>query len=255
MRTIRSNFQQNEKISFNLIKNKILELFKSKFIFYLSIPIILLLLLFVLWYLSKIKTVECRIEGDYCPSIYILKTDEIIGKNLFDLDVEQYKTEILKNNFTINDISIYRKIPSKIIIELFKRQAQFLIVTREETFIADKNAFLMPYTQDQAELGLLPIETRESFALGQQIVSSSVLSAMEFAKLLTDSGIYPRQIEVIDINEINVVLVDGTLLRLNAKGDKNKQVDSIKLILSQKQTAGDKKINELDLRFNDPVIR
>ncbi len=218
---------------------------------------IFLLIIFLISFslLMRVSRVECYIHNTACPSIYRMQSEDIYNKHLFLINSQQITERIEKHNPTVTVVRIVRRFPNTIVIYLEPRQAKYLLITPDQTLLADTYGKLMATenTTDIAEL--IPIESSESFAVGQELVSPTIRSAMKVVDLLANSGFRLRTLKVNSIDDISVILQDSLVLRINGQRDLSKQVDSIKFIQLQPAQTDQTQMHEIDVRFNDPIVR
>jgi len=236
-----------------------LKFLAKKVSFQKILPILLSILVFVIVLgirnLTMIRVVSCLFNQEACPSINNIDVKDIKNQNLITVDTEKIKNNILNTNPMIGNVAFTKKYPNTLIIQLMQRNPKYVLITPEQTFALDGEGMTMNMDSGDLTGDLVPIESNESFALGQKIVSPTVLSAMKLTDLLANSGLRVRSISTLNIGDIQASLVDGLILRFSGQRDLVKQVDSIKLILNQPASQIENKPKEIDVRFDDPVIR
>ena len=252
----RSNRKKNKSsISFilaikNISRTKLLRLLKL-----LIIVLIITAILFKTINVLKIKNVSCYVGGVACPGIYIIDVKEIKNKNLLFINKEEIINYIINHNAIVSSVKVVKKIPNSLNIYIVNRKSEYLLITREQTFAIDKDGVVLTLGENEQIAELVPIETDESFAVGQKIVSPAILVAMKITKLLENSNLHIKSVSTSDITDISIMLNSNILLKFNGLRDIDKQVDSIKLIIDQPINKDNLPIKEIDVRFDDPIIR
>jgi len=249
-------FSRSSRQIFNTQKMKpVFKINIKKAILILLIIIVLYSLLSFLINLTRIKCVVCLMGDKPCEPIYQINTSEIKSQNLLKIDHEEIINQILNSNPSVERVTLRRDYPQTLIINLVNRQGIYLIVTPEQSLVVDDEGMALPVSNKNDAGELIPIETHESFAVGQKIVSPSILSAMGIINLLQNSGLRVMSASVQGVENINIKLMDSTFLMFDGMRNMEKQVDSVMMILNNPQLSGDKKISEIDVRFNDPIVK
>lgn len=245
--SIVSKFISNIK---SIDKTKI-RIFIKKYIITLFFIVLLLKTIKIL----QVKDINCLINNSPCSETYYIDVSTIKNHNILFINKNNIIKSIINHNPIVANVIVDKKIPNSINIYLTKRKASYLLITKQQTLMIDEEGMALALTDDIDRTELVPIETEESFAVGQKIVSPAILSAMNLAKLLQNSALSVKTISTSDINEVVIFLHSGILLRFNGERDINKQVDSVKLILDKPSEKDKLPIKEIDLRYDDPIIR
>jgi len=247
--------KNNSSINFisvikNISRTKLLKVLKL-----LIIVSIITVILFKIINVLKIKNVSCYVSDVSCEEIYLINVKEIKNKNILFINKDEIINYIMNHNAIVSSVKVVKKIPNSINIYIVNRKPEYLLITREQTFAIDKDGVVLTLGENEQIAELVPIETNESFAVGQKIVSPAILAAMKISKLLGNSALHIKSAQTSDITDISIMLNSNILLKFNGLRDIDKQVDSIKLIIDQPINKDDLPIKEIDVRFDDPIIR
>lgn len=101
----------------------------------------MIILAFKLPYFN-IKNVE--IQGNKAVSSKIIADTSGIfkGNNIFYLDIQKARENILKISY-VSNVSIYRKLPDKIIINITERNARYFVKLDKSYLIVDNDGIIL----------------------------------------------------------------------------------------------------------------
>lgn len=237
---MRSN-RRHSKQKFDVFK--LLSLFLI-LIFILLIPIIIQKLI-------KIKTIECVTQYETCP-------DEF-GFNLYlGSDYKIAKREIeksLNNNIQVNNYLLQYKIPSTIKIEINIKKPKYAIKDSNNNYYLVGSHGLVLNIKNESSLPLL---IRDD---AQYKISDNISATDRFALDLTEkvAWLYSTDSGRVEGKELKIVLNEGKIVRFPLEGDSDFLVGSLRLIFSrlneEKEGIRMNDIQEIDLRFKNPVLR
>lgn len=201
--------------------------------------------------LIKIKTIECVTQYETCP-------DEF-GFNLYlGSDYKIAKKEIeksLNNNIQVNNYLLQYKIPSTIKIEINIKKAKYAIKDLNNNYyLVDKEGLILN-TKNESSLPLL-IRDDALYKVGENISSSDKFALDIIEKV---AWFHSVNIGKVENNELKMVLNEGKTVKFPLEGDINLLVGSLRLIFSrlneEKEGIRMNDIQEIDLRFKNPVLR
>lgn len=237
---MRSNRRQ-KKSKFDVFK--LLSLFLI-LIFILLIPTIIQKLI-------KIKTIECVTQYETCP-------DEF-GFNLYlgsDYKIAKREIEkLLNNNIQVNNYLLQYKIPSTIKIEINIKKPKYAIKDSNNNYYLVGSDGLVINIKNESSLPLL---IRDD---AQYKISDNISATDRFALDLIEKVAWLYSIDSgrVEGKELKIVLNEGKIVRFPLEGDTDLLVGSLRLIFSrlneEKEGIRMNDIQEIDLRFKNPVLR
>ena len=195
---------------------------KKKFIRQFTLFLVLLfsllvILLFKLPYFD-IKTVAVENTKHISKEDVLRLADIPIGGNIFYLNTGKI-IEKLKNNTYINNVTISRKFPDTIIIQVEERKAEYYSVLNEESFVIDNNGIVLEKVSDTKgkKLTLLVDSGLKELQIGKVIPDhdSRKLQAIRDIATLIDSnksGIALTKLDISDMLNITIYSNDMAIL-------------------------------------------
>ena len=226
-----------------------LDVFKLLSLF--LILIFILLIPTIIQKLIKIKTIECVTQYETCP-------DEF-GFNLYlGSDYKIAKREIeksLNNNIQVNNYLLQYKIPSTIKIEINIKKPKYAIKDSNNNYYLVGSDGLVLNIKNESSLPLL---IRDD---AQYKISDNISATDRFALDLIEkvAWLYSTDSGRVEGKELKIVLNEGKIVRFPLEGDSDFLVGSLRLIFSrlneEKEGIRMNDIQEIDLRFKNPVLR
>ena len=185
-----------------------------------------------------------------------------IEENTFKLNKNKIIKQIKENPY-INKVTITRKLPSNIIIQVEEREATYLLEYAGSYVYLDKQGYMLEINTEKLELPILQgavTETSELVAGNRLCIEdleklTSLLKVMELAKVNELTSLITR----IDIeNKENIKLIFETKDKVAYLGDNTNLIDKIplvkKIIEENEGKAGEIFVN-MDLNKSNPIFR
>lgn len=184
-------------------------------------------------------------------------SDIKIERNIFSFRKKEVKENLLSNSY-ISEVSIKRKLPSTVIIEVVERKPKYYIVSRKEYVLIDSIGYVLERVQSIKGFDLVELAGIEGDAAlqGNNIVSDKKnTNQIEVFSDLIDRNLSDITISSIDVQssaDIKVYFGDilvkvGSIDRMESK--LNKAIN----IITQQNIKNAK--GYIDVSFNgDPVI-
>ena len=226
-----------------------LDVFKLLSLF--LILIFILLIPTIIQKLIKIKTIECVTQYETCP-------DEF-GFNLYlgsDYKIAKREIEkLLNNNIQVNNYLLQYKIPSTIKIEINIKKPKYAIKDSNNNYYLVGSDGLVLNIKNESSLPLL---IRDD---AQYKISDNISATDRFALDLIEkvAWLYSTDSGRVEGKELKIVLNEGKIVRFPLEGDSDFLVGSLRLIFSrlneEKEGIRMNDIQEIDLRFKNPVLR
>lgn len=228
----------------------------------LSVLLITVILCAMYSPLFNIKTIE--VEGNELVSDNeIISLSQIkIQENTFTLSKKKVRDRI-KENAYIENITMIRKLPSTITLQIEERKPAYLLEYAGSYVYVDKQGYLLEINSEKLELPILQgavTETAE-FVVGNRLNKedlvklSTVLKIMELARNNEMESIITR-IDIEDEENFKIIMeTKEKTAHLGEASNLNTKILTIKAILEKTEgKAGDILVN-MDLNKEYPVFR
>lgn len=176
------------------------------------------------------------------------------GKNIFLINLEEIKKEILNKFPPIGEVEIGRKFPQTINILIKERKEIGIWCQEENCFLIDNQGII--FEQSAKEGGLIKIrkkEKNEPLILGRKVVEKERLSKILKIKTQLEENLKISSLEALIVSEerLNIKTSEGWEAYFSLTGDLDWQIKALGLILT-KQIPPEKrkKLEYIDLRFS-----
>lgn len=220
---------------------------------------IILLIVFILltpqfiYRLIKINKIVCTTQYGACSDELINAMNLTLGRDLkFS---KNYLNSILKNDISINDYLIQYKITDRLDVDINLKKPKYVVVGLNNiNYLVDKSGLVVAITNDTN----LP---KIVFSDASLQVGTEINSNIKFATELIDYLVYLFSINEIKNEEGGLVAFskEGKKIIFPLEGDVKILIGSLRLIFSRlnDETEGIRmnEIREIDLRYNNPVLR
>lgn len=219
-------------------------IFRLVFIFLFSWLLYLIPSKFLTLDFFKIK--EIKIEG--CPKMLSRELTEMIkiiyNSNIWDVDLKGLE-EYLEKDMRIERAKIKILGLGKIEIDIKERELAYYLQTKNRIYLIDSNGKKFGYLKERLEKDIYFIVIKDE---------SELEKLLQLGKRLDDSllKILISQIYIEDENCIEIILLDGTIIKTNldVEDEKYKILETL-----YNELAKTKKIEYIDIRFNDFIVK
>jgi len=255
----RTVISQEEREKKNRKRKRVLRLVKYGMLSILMITVILCAMYSPLF---NIKTIE--VEGnELISSNEIISLSQIqLEENTFMLSKKKVKRKI-KENAYIEEVTITRKLPSTITLQVEERKPAYLLEYAGSYVYVDKQGYLLEINAEKLELPILQgaITETADFVAGNRLIKedltklSMVLKIMELAKTDEMEQLITR-IDIEDEKDFKIIMeTKEKTAHLGDDSNLNTKMLTIKAILEKTEgKAGDIFVN-MDLNKDYPVFR
>lgn len=219
-------------------------IFRLVFIFLFSWLLYLIPSKFLTLDFFKVK--EIKIEGS--PKMLSRELTEMIkiiyNSNIWDIDLKGLE-EYLEKDMRIERAKIKILGLGKIEIDIKERELAYYLQTKNRIYLIDTNGKKFGYLKEQLEKDIYFIVIKDE---------SELEKLLQLGKRLDDSllKILISQIYIEDENCIEIILLDGTIIKTNldVEDEKYKVLETL-----YNELAKTKKIEYIDIRFNDFIVK
>lgn len=219
-------------------------IFRLVFIFLFSWLLYLIPSKFLTLDFFKVK--EIKIEGS--PKMLSRKLTEMIkiiyNSNIWDIDLKGLE-EYLEKDMRIERAKIKILGLGKIEIDIKERELAYYLQTKNRIYLIDTNGKKFGYLKERLEKDIYFIVIKDE---------SELEKLLQLGKRLDDSllKILISQLYMKDENCIEIILLDGTIIKTNldVEDEKYKVLETL-----YNELAKTKKIEYIDIRFNDFIVK
>ena len=219
-------------------------IFRLVFIFLFSWLLYLIPSKFLTLDFFKVK--EIKIEGS--PKMLSRELTEMIkiiyNSNIWDIDLKGLE-EYLEKDMRIERAKIRILDLGKIEIDIKERELAYYLQTKNRIYLIDTNGKKFGYLKERLEKDTYFIVIKDE---------SELEELLQLGKRLDDSllKILISQIYIEDENCIEIILLDGTIIKTNldVEDEKYKVLETL-----YNELAKTKKIEYIDIRFNDFIVK
>jgi len=219
-------------------------IFRLVFIFLFSWLLYLIPSKFLTLDFFKVK--EIKIEGS--PKMLSRELTEMIkiiyNSNIWDIDLKGLE-EYLEKDMRIERAKIRILDLGKIEIDIKERELAYYLQTKNRIYLIDTNGKKFGYLKERLEKDTYFIVIKDE---------SELEELLQLGKRLDDSllKILISQLYMKDENCIEIILLDGTIIKTNldVEDEKYKVLETL-----YNELAKTKKIEYIDIRFNDFIVK
>ncbi len=219
-------------------------IFRLVFIFLFSWLLYLIPSKFLILDFFKVK--EIKIEGS--PKMLSRELTEMIkiiyNSNIWDIDLKGLE-EYLEKDMRIERAKIRILGLGKIEIDIKERELAYYLQTKNRIYLIDTNGKKFGYLKERLEKDTYFIVIKDE---------SELEKLLQLGKRLDDSllKILISQLYMKDENCIEIILLDGTIIKTNldVEDEKYKVLETL-----YNELAKTKKIEYIDIRFNDFIVK
>lgn len=219
-------------------------IFRLVFIFLFSWLLYLIPSKFLTLDFFKVK--EIKIEGS--PKMLSRELTEMIkiiyNSNIWDIDLKGLE-EYLEKDMRIERAKIKILGLGKIEIDIKERELAYYLQTKNRIYLIDTNGKKFGYLKERLEKDTYFIVIKDE---------SELEKLLQLGKRLDDSllKILISQLYMKDENCIEIILLDGTIIKTNldVEDEKYKVLEIL-----YNELAKTKKIEYIDIRFNDFIVK
>lgn len=210
------------------------------------------LLLFLLISSSKVKKVECVVDGkaadDFCNNLQFFK-----GKSLFFVDFlnDESLSNLLSSSdqiysYYVDDIE--KNMSGTLMVKLTRQEPLYRLVKGDESYLVSEDG---KFKKDLPDLKATKVTTgpdwKEEWTHG--FISSLVIESRKH-------NIFFKEINLKSLSEVVLITDKNRKLILEKNNEVEREVERMALLLNNLNLESfEKNIREIDMRFDFPVLR
>jgi cell division septal protein FtsQ len=183
----------------------------------------------------------------------------LVGKNILRVDLVSLQHQLQARYPEIDQLKIFRRFPSQIVLTAKRRQAFVCLSTGKQDLLLDKEGYVLSVN---AMAGTrLPIirgvPLLRGVVLGKPLRDPELIVALKIVSVFEESDILRKyELSFVDVeNPSKILLLFSNNLNVLLDKDKIDNVSSQLVLLLAQENLNLNTIDYIDLRFKEPVIR
>ncbi|WP_300621406.1 cell division protein FtsQ/DivIB [uncultured Fusobacterium sp.] len=192
----------------------------------------------------KIKEIKVESNSKILSSELTEMTKIIYNSNIWTIDLESLE-KYLKKDVRIEDVKIKVLSLGKLEIDVKVKEVAYYLQTKDRVFLIDSNGDIFGYLKEQQEKDTYFLVVKDF---------DDIEKLLELSKRLDETllKVLISQIYIKDYSCIEIVLLDGTIIKTNleVEDEKYKVLETL-----YNELAKIKKIEYIDIRFNDFIVK
>jgi cell division protein FtsQ len=192
----------------------------------------------------KIKEIKVESNSKILSSELTEMTKIIYNSNIWTIDLESLE-KYLKKDVRIEDVKIKVLSLGKLEIDVKVKEVAYYLQTKDRVFLIDSNGDIFGYLKEQQEKDTYFLVVKDF---------DDIEKLLELSKRLDETllKVLISQIYIRDYSCIEIVLLDGTIIKTNleVEDEKYKVLETL-----YNELAKIKKIEYIDIRFNDFIVK
>jgi len=210
------------------------------------------------FFLSSIfKIKEINISGNQKVKTEAIE-EMIKNGNIFLINLEAVKKEILGKFPQIASVNLKRKFPDSIIVQVEERKAVAIFSQGDNLFSLDKEGVIFENATSTGDLlkiqNLDEARPRPDLKLGDKVLESNLMSSALtiVSKLKDDFKIAIKEVSAVSNERLNVKTSEGWEIYFNPTKDLNWQATKLRAVLEQEISPERRKsLQYIELRFGN----
>ena len=192
----------------------------------------------------KIKEIKVESNSKILSSELTEMTKIIYNSNIWTIDLESLE-KYLKKDVRVEDVKIKVLSLGKLEIDVKVKEVAYYLQTKDRVFLIDSNGDIFGYLKEQQEKDTYFLVVKDF---------DDIEKLLELSKRLDETllKVLISQIYIRDYSCIEIVLLDGTIIKTNleVEDEKYKVLETL-----YNELAKIKKIEYIDIRFNDFIVK
>lgn len=192
----------------------------------------------------KIKEIKVESNSKILSSELTEMIKIIYNSNIWTIDLESLE-KYLKKDVRIEDVKIKVLSLGKLEIDVKVKEVAYYLQTKDRVFLIDSNGDIFGYLKEQQEKDTYFLVVKDF---------DDIEKLLELSKRLDETllKVLISQIYIRDYSCIEIVLLDGTIIKTNleVEDEKYKVLETL-----YNELAKIKKIEYIDIRFNDFIVK
>ena len=180
-------------------------------------------------------------------------SEKLYNKNIIYIDSNEIK-EFLEKDVRVEDVTITKKSLGEISIDVKEKDLSYYAVIGKNIYLVDKAGEIFAYLNEK-DVEEVPFIVANN--------EDEIKEITEFLNELSDLAIFKKISQIYKINdkEFVIILTDGVKIKTNRieeNDEINKEKQNKRYLIAQQlyfNMSKERKIDYIDLRFNDYIIK
>lgn len=212
--------------------------------------ILIAVLALLVKYVFTVRAIDVSGDQNCLSRESIEASSHLLGKNIFLINAQQVEQNLKKENSCLESISVSRKYPSKLQININAKVPVAKIDGTDLLTTAGGEVIKQQVTNSIPTI-YLPGNVKAN--QGTKFQDTEVLFALSVAGALLKSDFTPASIRMVGPEDIAVYSTNETVAIFTTQTPASGQVDSLQSIMTKAKIDA-AKIAKIDLRFDKPII-
>ena len=188
---------------------------------------------------------------------FIIGLEEYKNRNLIFISEKNIEENLLKKNSAVNKVSIEKKYPSTLIINVtVEKPLAHLIASQGFFYLSSQGEILSKSKSPDKSLPLIRHYQKlnsQTFKPGDMLGYKDIIQALNLLKAVQEFGF---KIDNVDINGVNMILFNlgDKKIIFSSERQVAEQIYQWQQIIKQFKVEG-KAFKEIDLRYDKPIVR
>lgn len=192
----------------------------------------------------KVKTIKIETKS----KILLRELTEMLkiayNKNIWDIDLKKIESQLQKD-VRFQSVKVYSDSLGSLNIDVIEKVPEYFVQLKGNIYVADKKGEIFGFLSENEERDLYFLNIKSKEEIQPLVEIAKFIDEMLLKNLVS-------QLYVEDKNCINIILVDGTIIKTNITVGREKYRILETLYSELIKT---KKIKYIDIRFNDFVVK
>lgn len=204
----------------------------------------------------SVKNIECQLDQQTCPESLTNSLTVLHGKPLFFTNYQSILQE-QRVPLPVTLTQVKKHLPNTLNLEFSSQNLAYMIQTNEGTIAVSTTGVLF---KDTTVLPPTTIEVKPELSSvldPNHAIQAPIHTAfLELVTTLEKSDLPVKHISWVDKDTINLIMNDGQLNAVVDQKNPRVAIEKLELIIkSQEYQAVQENVQEIDLRFDLPVLR
>lgn len=204
----------------------------------------------------KVQKVSCLVDYRPCenPSLGA-ELDKLIGQNIFKLSPARIKARLTSGDFTIRQVEITRRLPSRVEVSLQSVYPHVALQVKDESrwVVLDTQLRVIGSRDTYPNVPIVIVTSPLSLTVGTMPNDQLIIESLQLARKLFDELFTVKSVTLVDTDMLEVELESGLLALFTPKKDVLEQLRSLQAVLTDGTIWKGKSV--IDVRFTHPVLR
>lgn len=180
-------------------------------------------------------------------------TSFFLARSIFFADASQIERRIKQEFLTVAKIRVEKRLPDRLVIEVWEREPLLKVETVGGQFLADSEGLIFASAPVGLDLPVLNL-SEQKIGLGSRLEGKIIAAVLKITQVIKEMGFIT--LTRVSVNEQGEIVIQSDLaaeVLFDADSDIEYQLSSLQAILRRVKMEG-KKLTKVDLRFQRPIV-